>query len=97
MPCLEPALGERQPAQSFNLLRREALRRHQNVETFAHAGRRYQVLELQGDLGALLGQAAVFEGVGKLIASLRFPSGIVTGSEAAAPACRSLPLPPRER
>ena len=42
--------------------------RDQHVEIFSHAGRSYQVLELQGDFGALLGQAAVFEGVGELIA-----------------------------
>ena len=43
------------------------LARHQNLKTFPHAGRRYQVLELQRDFGALLGQAAFFEGVRKLI------------------------------
>ena len=80
MPFLELALGKRQTTQPFDLRQIDSLRRQQHVEIFAHAGGSYQVLKLQRDFGALLGHAAVFEGVGKLIGSLRSPSGIVTAS-----------------
>ena len=67
MPCLQPAFGEGQTAHARDLLAIKIFGRNQHVKTFSHAGRSYQVLELQGDFGALLGQATVFEGVGELI------------------------------
>src|SRR5437763_1048375 len=36
------------------------------MEGLAHAGRRYEMLELERDLGVLLRQRAALEGVGKL-------------------------------
>ena len=66
-PSLEPALGERKSAQGFHLLRRNIFGRDQNVKTLAHPGGCYQMFELKSDFGALLRDAAVLEGVGKLI------------------------------
>src|ERR1700675_5167832 len=47
MPSLQRAPRERQSAQARHLLWVETLGRDQNVETLAHAGGSYQVLELQ--------------------------------------------------
>jgi len=41
-------------------------RQHQDVEEIAHPGGSGDVLELERDLGLLLRQPAIFEGVGEL-------------------------------
>ena len=45
----------------------DSLAGNQDIKAFAHACWRDQMFELQRDFGAFLGQAAFFEGIGKLV------------------------------
>ena len=57
-----------EPAQTGNSLRVHAFASDQHLKRFSHTGGRDQMFELQRNFRPLLGLAAFFERVGKLIA-----------------------------
>jgi antibiotic biosynthesis monooxygenase (ABM) superfamily enzyme len=58
-------IAEAEASQSARLI--ETFASCQYVEAFAHASGRHQVLELERNFGALLGQASIFESIGELV------------------------------
>src|ERR1700722_7469288 len=61
-------LSEGESAEPGNFSRLDTFRRNQDPEVFSHPFGSNQVLQLQSPLGALLRQAAFFEGFRELIA-----------------------------